>query len=767
MPEESEKESEDKPDPSPLKEQIAAFLLKAIPVTLASGAGGFIALLGTTDLPKIALGAGIGGATTVLSALLVPSFKKAKEGADWAGKAGANTLGRTVQGGVARATGAEAKYLDAQRLDCQTDQCQGLQGLIQPFKPLLDEIYVPLSLDARSIEAGYQSEAEAIEGLRSRDLTIWLLLKQAETKNTYRQLAILAWGGYGKTTLLRHLAYIYGSQQQDRYGVVARIPVLIGLGECWKKFLSKAWEKNPQLPSLTEVIHQYHLPNLPGEEPPPVPPDWAKSILKQGKAIILLDGFDEVPKERRVLIASWIDSQIRNYDKSIFILTSRPKAYQEEAKTDRLSLRTQLWVNNFNTEQRKQFVHQCYLHHERYANRGRDSADVTKMAGRGADELLEQIQSRSEIQDLAKIPLLLNMIAAFHRLSPQAKIPNRRVELYQGIFDLQLKNRPGSKKLETLLPESEAQLVLQRLALEMLLNGREKELDKSTLLERLKAHLNAENEAADPKLFLEQVVQISELLIEKDADTFEFAHWSFQEYLAAKELVRQKQESLLYERFGDLEWKPTILLYAALVKNPSALIQEMIDRGANDLAFSGLQETTKLLPPGMKARLEGLTRTVQDSRYANLEKLLQAKQWREADQETYRLMITTVGKEEGQWFDPEDLNNFPCKDLHVLDSLWVRYSEGKWGFNVQKRIWQECGSPGPYDGTKERTAQWAAFGDRVGWRKEGNWLKYEILTLTSIGELPQRGSAVGGRGGGCFILFSRVQACKMQDFQSI
>jgi GUN4-like/NACHT domain len=761
MPEEPAKESEGKSDSSPLKEQIAAFLIKAIPVTLASGAGGFIALLNTTDLPKIALGAGIGGVGTLGYSLVAPSLKKAKEGADRVGESGADTLGRTIQGGIARATGAEAKYLEAQSLACQTDRCQ---GLMQTFKPLLDEIYVPLSLGDQSIRAGYQvdrSEAIAIERLRSRDLTIWLLLKQAETRNTYRQLAILAWGGYGKTTLLKHLAYIYSSQQQsqdDYENVSARIPVLIGLGECWKKYLLEAWEKNPdQLPSLTEVIHQYHLPNLPGEEPPPVAPDWAKSILKQGRAIVLLDGFDEVPKERRALIASWIDRQIRNYDKSIFILTSRPKAYQEEAKTDRLSLRTQLWVEPFNAAQREKFIRKWYLYQERYANGNRDTADVAHMAKQGADELLEEIQSRSEIQDLAKIPLLLNMIAAFHRLSPQAKIPDRRVELYQGIFDLQLKNRPGSKKLETLLPESEAQLVLQRLALEMILNGREKELDKSTLIKRLKTNLEAENEAADSKLFLEQVVQISELLVEKDADTFEFAHWSFQEYLAAKELVRQNQESLLYERFGDLEWKPTILLYAALVKNPNTLIQSMLDRGANDLAFSGLQETTKLLPPGMKAQLEGLTQTVQDSRYANLEKLLQAKQWREADHETSRLMITTVGKEEGQWFDREDLSNFPCEDLRVLDGLWVRYSEGKWGFSVQKRIWQECGSPGPYNDKTE--AQWEQFGDRVGWRKDGNWLEYKKLALTNTGELPGfvglSGLLVVG------ILFSRVQTCKL------
>ena len=110
------------------------------------------------------------------------------------------------------------------------------------------------------------------------------------------------------------------------------------------------------------------------------------------------------------------------------------------------------------------------------------------------------------------------------------------------------------------------------------------------------------------------------------------------------------------------------------------------------------------------------------SRYTQLEDLLKTQQWREADQETYRLMITTVGKEDGQWFDRADLENFPCEDLRTLDQLWVKYSNGKWGFSVQKRIWRECGSPMEYND------DWKKFGDRVGWRKGGNWLNTDKLT---------------------------------------
>ena len=40
---------------------------------------------------------------------------------------------------------------------------------------------------------------------------IWALLKQVKDYPAYSRLVILAQGGYGKTTLLRHVAYIYAT----------------------------------------------------------------------------------------------------------------------------------------------------------------------------------------------------------------------------------------------------------------------------------------------------------------------------------------------------------------------------------------------------------------------------------------------------------------------------------------------------------------------------------------------------------------------------
>jgi len=125
--------------------------------------------------------------------------------------------------------------------------------------------------------------------------------------------------------------------------------------------------------------------------------------------------------------------------------------------------------------------------------------------------------------------------------------------------------------------------------------------------------------------------------------------------------------------------------------------------------------------------------------YTKLRDLLKAGKWKEADQETADRMLEAMGK--GSWWDveAEDLLNFPCKDLKTLDQLWVKYSNGKWGFSVQKRIYVECGAKldGKYPGDKI----WRDFGDRVGWRKDGSW-QYDQLTfdlsISPLGEFPRK-----------------------------
>ncbi|MBH8562631.1 GUN4 domain-containing protein [Nostoc sp. CENA67] len=122
--------------------------------------------------------------------------------------------------------------------------------------------------------------------------------------------------------------------------------------------------------------------------------------------------------------------------------------------------------------------------------------------------------------------------------------------------------------------------------------------------------------------------------------------------------------------------------------------------------------------------------------YTHLQNLLAQHKWKEADMETTKLMLQVIGKSYWNEVYKEDIQNFSCKHLQTIDQLWKQYSHGYFGFSVQQSIWNEIGGQVDYE-TEKR------LGDRLGWRKEGNWLDYDQLTFklsstTPIGHLPAK-----------------------------
>ncbi|WP_254444733.1 GUN4 domain-containing protein [Anabaena sp. UHCC 0187] len=96
--------------------------------------------------------------------------------------------------------------------------------------------------------------------------------------------------------------------------------------------------------------------------------------------------------------------------------------------------------------------------------------------------------------------------------------------------------------------------------------------------------------------------------------------------------------------------------------------------------------------------------------YRELRNLLGAGSWKEANDETRRVMLTITKQE--KYIDSEDIYNFPCEDLRTIDQLWVKYSDGRFGFSVQKQIYQSLAGMMIGD-----FHYWLKFADQIGWMK--------------------------------------------------
>ena len=121
--------------------------------------------------------------------------------------------------------------------------------------------------------------------------------------------------------------------------------------------------------------------------------------------------------------------------------------------------------------------------------------------------------------------------------------------------------------------------------------------------------------------------------------------------------------------------------------------------------------------------------------YSLLRDFLAAQKWKEADQETVKVMFEAAGMTSEGKLRGEHIDNFPCEDLRTINQLWLHYSKGKFGFSVQKEIYNSRTLVQVYNSTV-----WEKVGDEFGWRKGGNWLKPDDLTFKLLdapkGHLP-------------------------------
>lgn len=115
-------------------------------------------------------------------------------------------------------------------------------------------------------------------------------------------------------------------------------------------------------------------------------------------------------------------------------------------------------------------------------------------------------------------------------------------------------------------------------------------------------------------------------------------------------------------------------------------------------------------------------------RYQDLQKYLAEENWFEADHETVRLILA-VSSREIEELTPEDIQHFPCNDLMVIDRLWMKYSDGRFGFSPQLKAYQELG--GTFDTTIEQNQQLIEnWGEGLGWRKDNRWLPCKELDFS-------------------------------------
>ena len=100
--------------------------------------------------------------------------------------------------------------------------------------------------------------------------------------------------------------------------------------------------------------------------------------------------------------------------------------------------------------------------------------------------------------------------------------------------------------------------------------------------------------------------------------------------------------------------------------------------------------------------------------YQPVQQLLAKQDFQGADVLTLQKLCELAGDAavERKWIYFTEVESFPVADLRTLDRLWTMYSEGKFGFSVQRKIWLSVG--------KDFSQLWT----KIDWKSGNTWTRY-------------------------------------------
>ncbi|MGH3325063.1 MAG: NACHT domain-containing protein, partial [Streptomyces sp.] len=405
--------------------------------------------------------------------------------------------------------------------------------------------------------------------------------------------------GSGKTTLLRWLA------------ITAARGAFTGELAHWNG-LTPIFVKLREYSGRTPPNPEEMLDGIAGPITGIMPRGWVERQLDGGKALLLIDGVDELLDRERRSVRDWL-RKLGQYDGVRVVVTSRPAA----AGADWLRHEgfTVLHLDRMTPPDLSAFVRQW---HHAVQQLGGDLPCAVNELPKYEQSLLTSLKDRAHLQSLASTPLLAAMLCAMH-LNRGRQLPRDHMELYRSALHTLVHDRDADRgvpsALDSQLSLSDKLVILRDLAWRLSDNNRS-EIDLERAAEYVAAKLRAMRHL-DPKdgdHVLEQLRHRSGILRTPAEGRMDFVHRTFQEYLAAAEAAEEDRIGNLVGRAHLDLWRETIIMAAghANTRQREELLRGILDRAEEEprhsrtlrLLAAACQETMPSVSEGLADRLD-------------------------------------------------------------------------------------------------------------------------------------------------------------------
>lgn len=446
-------------------------------------------------------------------------------------------------------------YLEAMRRKTQLIELFGVDSTRSATKYGLEPAYVGLSVENR-----VNHTARLADDLTPQSSDHGTPITDALSNST--RWILIGEPGFGKTTLLHWLTTncITGNLPKPLSSWNGLVPFLIVLREY-------ADRPFPQPESFIAGSGTFHEGTMPS--------GWVQEHLESGQALVLVDGIDEVPADRRPKLLTWFSNLVTTFPKCHFIATSRPTAAGQGWKDLKGFQSTEILpMSPFQTSTFIKRWHQAAFDGE---------PDPENKCERYQTRLQERLRSSPKLANLATTPLVCAILCALNR-DTRGNLPQDRANIYRSALRTLVVSRDFERDIDdpsySKILEPQRMLLLQNLAYWLVRNNRSEATDAQvarTFEERAKTFPSFEM-ATDE--ILRCMIERSGVLRRPAAGSIDFIHRTFLEFLAAQAVVHVGDIGVLLNHAEDDDWTEVIVFAAgeASEQQRNELLAGLLDK---------------------------------------------------------------------------------------------------------------------------------------------------------------------------------------------